>query len=649
LVGYTGAHLEEVHLRQVHADGRVMVEARVAVQRWSEAPLIAAVRITAPDAEIMESSTAIMPSGEATVKVPIVQPQLWWPNGYGQQPIYRVEVSVCQSDSPCDTPLDRRTFQIGLRTVELRQEEDQWGRSFAFVVNGFPIFAKGSNWIPADSFPTRITVEHLEGLIRSAAETHQNMLRVWGGGFYEEERFYDLCDRYGILVWQEFIFSCSIYPLDDPEFVENVRIETIQNVRRLRHRASLALWCGNNEMEWGWSDWGWNRPELQELKAAYYRFFHHTLREWCAAEDPDHTYWPSSPSSDIPFENPNGQRQGDAHYWDVWHGRKPFTAYRDQYPRFMSEFGFQALPPLATIRIYADEADWNMTSYIMEQHQKNASGNALMVGQMLDTFQLPKDFDSLVYLSMVLQSEGIRYGVEHWRRHVERVAGTLYWQLNDCWPVASWSSLDYLGRWKALHYAARRFYAPLMLSIEDRPPEQGIYVTSDLRETWEGAVRWSLETLRGDVLASGQEPVKVAPLASPHVRTLDFADRVSDDNRRELIFIAELWQGDRRVALQVATFVPTKHLSLTDPAVTAHLRSEEGQLIVELASGSLARLLELSLEGADVIFSDNYFDLPALRTVTVSCPQPAGWTLVQARAALKIRSVYDSYAHRAAI
>jgi beta-mannosidase len=315
----------------------------------------------------------------------------------------------------------------------------------------------------------------------------------------------------------------------------------------------------------------------------------------------------------------------------------------------MSEFGFQALPPLATIRIYADEADWNMTSYIMEQHQKNASGNALMVGQMLDTFQLPKDFDSLVYLSMVLQSEGIRYGVEHWRRHVERVAGTLYWQLNDCWPVASWSSLDYLGRWKALHYAARRFYAPLMLSIEDRPPEQGIYVTSDLRETWEGAVRWSLETLRGDVLASGQEPVKVAPLASPHVRTLDFADRVSDDNRRELIFIAELWQGDRRVALQVATFVPTKHLSLTDPAVTAHLRSEEGQLIVELASGSLARLLELSLEGADVIFSDNYFDLPALRTVTVSCPQPAGWTLVQARAALKIRSVYDSYAHRAAI
>jgi beta-mannosidase len=647
LEGYTGARLEQVHLRQAHADGQVTVEARVTVERWSEAPLIAEVRITAPDAEAMASNTAITPSGEATVQVPIVQPQLWWPNGYGPQPLYRVEVSVRPSDSPGDTPLDRRIFQMGLRTVELRQEEDTWGRSFAFVVNGVPIFAKGSNWIPADSFPTRITGEHLEGLIRSAAETHQNMLRVWGGGFYEEERFYDLCDRYGILVWQEFIFSCSVYPLDDGEFLENVRVEAMQNIRRLRHRASLALWCGNNEMEWGWADWGWNRPELQAMKDAYDRFFHHTLREWCAAEDPDHSYWPSSPSSDIPFENPNGQRQGDAHYWDVWHGRKPFTAYRDQYPRFMSEFGFQALPPLATIRTYADEADWNMTSYIMEQHQKNASGNALMVGQMLDTFRLPKDFDSLVYLSLALQAEGIRYGVEHWRRHKDRVAGTLYWQLNDCWPVASWSSLDYFGRWKALHYAARRFYAPLMLSIEDCPPQQAIHVTSDLRELWEGTVRWSLETLRGEVLASGQEPVKAAPLASTHVRTFDFADRVSDDNRRELIFIAELWQGDWRVALRAAAFVPTKHLSLTDPAVTAHLRGENGQLIVELASHSLARLVELALEGCDVIWSDNYFDLPAGRIVTVSCSLPAGWTLAQAHAALKVRSVYDSYVHQA--
>ena len=631
-------------MRQQHADGQVMVEALVSIQRWSDVSLTAVVRVSAPDGKVTENSSEITPKGETVLKVIIANPQLWWPNGYGAQPLYQVDVSLWQADSANPQPLDQCTYQIGLRTLELRQVADQWGRSFEFVVNGVRIFAKGSNWIPADSFPTRISDGYLEGLIRSAAETHQNMLRVWGGGFYEEERFYDLCDRYGILVWQEFIFSCSIYPLDQPEFIENVRVEAQQAIRRLRHRASLALWCGNNEMEWGWVDWNWNRPEHQELKAAYDQFFHHTLPAWVKAEDPDRAYWPSSPSSDTPFEDPNGQRQGDAHYWDVWHGRKPFTAYRSQYPRFMSEFGFQALPPLATIRTYAAPIDWNMTSYIMEQHQKNASGNSLMVGQMLDTFRLPKDFSSLVYLSMVLQAEGIRYGVEHWRRHMDRVSGTLYWQLKDCWPVASWSSLDYFGRWKALHYAARRFYAPLMLSIEDKPTEQGLYITNDLLQPWEGAIRWSLETLQGVVLASGQEQIKVAAQAVTHIRTLDFADRVTDANQRELAFVAELLQGEQCLEMRVASFVPTKHLSLEDPGMKVVMRSDKDQLVIELATRSLARLVELSLEGADVVFSDNYFDLPAGRTVTISCPMPVGWTVDQALTALKIRSVYDSYA-----
>ncbi len=352
LEGYSKARLAEVQLRQEHADGQVVVEVRTAIERWGEASLTAVVRITTPDGEVVEKDAAISAGNEVIVNVPISKPELWWPNGYGGQPLYQVEVSLIDATTGM---LDWRKYQIGLRTIELRQQEDQWGRSFVFVVNNIPIFAKGSNWIPADSFPTRITDEYLEGLLRSAAETHQNMLRVWGGGFYEEERFYDLCDRYGILVWQDFIFSCSIYPLDSQEFLENVHVEVTENVRRLRHRACLALWCGNNEMEQGWVDWGWKGTEYQDLKAAYDRFFHHTLPEWCQAEDPDHSYWPSSPSSDTPFDDPNGQRQGDAHYWDVWHGRKPFTSYRDQYPRFMSEFGFQALPPLETISTYADK------------------------------------------------------------------------------------------------------------------------------------------------------------------------------------------------------------------------------------------------------------------------------------------------------
>jgi len=645
LEGYREAHFTEVHLRQDHANGRVVVEVRVAVQRWEQTPLTAVMRITTPKGEILEGKASITDGDEVMVKVPIPHPELWWPNGYGGQPLYQVKIALTRTDTLAAEPLERRIYQLGLRTVELRQQQDQWGRSFVFVVNGVPIFAKGSNWIPADSFPTRITDQYLEGLIRSAVDTHQNMLRVWGGGFYEEERFYDLCDRYGILVWQEFIFSCSIYPLDNPEFIENLRMEVVENIRRLRHRACLALWCGNNEMEMGWVDWNWNHPELHDLKSAYDRFFHHTLPAWCQAEDPDHAYWPSSPSSDTPFDDPNGQRQGDTHYWDVWHKRKPFSAYREQYPRFMSEFGFQALPPLATIHTYAEESDWNMTSYIMEQHQKNASGNSLMVGQMLDTFRLPKDFDSLVYLSMALQAEGIRYGVEHWRRHPDRVAGTLYWQLNDCWPVASWSSLDYFGRWKALHYAARRFYAPLMLSIEDNPPEMLVHLTNDLLEPWEGIVKWSLETLDGEVLISAHVPAKVIPQAATQVCKLDFSDRISDENIRSLVFIAELWQGDRFISRQMASFVPIKHLSLSDPVVEVNLSIKDDQLIVNLKAKSTALLVEASLRGSDVIFSDNYIDLKPGQPTQISCLLPAGWTLSRAKKEFRLRSIYDSYSH----
>ena len=644
LEGCASARIEEVHLRQVHIDGQVTIEARVSVQNWDGAACSVRMQVIAPDGQARVTEAGVTPGKDANLQIQVANPQLWWPNGYGEQPLYQVNVELYLADDVWD----QKDYQLGLRTIELRQEPDEWGKSFTFVVNGQAIFAKGSNWIPADSFPTRISDDYLEGLIRSAVQTHHNMLRVWGGGFYEEERFYDLCDRYGILVWQEFVFACSIYPLDDPAFVENLRVEAVENVRRLRHRTSLALWCGNNEMEWGWADWGWKAPEFNDMKVVYDQFFHHTLPAWCLAEDPDHSYWPSSPSSDIPFEDPNGQVQGDAHYWDVWHGRKPFTAYRNQYPRFMSEFGFQALPPLATIRTYAEEPDWNMTSYIMERHQKNDSGNQLMVAQMLDTFRLPKDFESLVYLSMVLQAEGIRYGVEHWRRHTDRVAGTLYWQLNDCWPVASWSSLDYFGRWKALHYAAKRFYAPLMMSIEDGPAEQGVYLSSDLKNDWEGSLRWSLETLDGQVLETGQEPAKVTPFGVAALFHRDFSDQLAGDRSRDLAFVAELWQQEQLASRQTAFFVPTKHLNLADPSISVQLSIEGDCLQIELSSQAMARLVEIELEGADLVFSDNYFDLPAGRKAKVSATLPEGWTLPRAKAAIKVRSIYDFYAHGAA-
>ncbi|MFH1523536.1 MAG: glycoside hydrolase family 2 protein, partial [Chloroflexota bacterium] len=507
LEGYSQARLEDVHIRQLHENGNVTLATVVKAEAWDDSDLHAVFEVTSPDGQTRTSEATLVPTGTGksivNLQSIIENPQLWWPNEFGNQPLYRLDVTLRHGKAI----LDRRNFQVGLRTVELRREPDQWGESFNFVVNGVPIFIKGADWIPADSFPTRAGDAYVEGLIRDAAAAHMNMLRVWGGGFYPEERFYDLCDRYGILIWQDFIFACGIYPEDDA-FAENVRQEAIENVRRLRHRASLALWCGNNEMEQGWADWKWNDPNdpaVQQLKAGYDRMFHHLLPDVVAAEDPDRPYWPSSASSGIPFSEPDGQQRGDTHYWDVWHGRQPFTAYRQQFPRFMSEFGFQALPPYKTVQTYAAPADQNMTSYVMEHHQRSGSGNGLMVAQMTDTFRMPKDFQSLVYLSMVLQAEGIRYGVEHWRRNRDRVGGTLIWQLNDCWPVASWSSIDYFGRWKALHYAARKFYAPALLSVEDKGTSMGLFVTNDATQAWSGEIRWRLETLTGECLDSGTE------------------------------------------------------------------------------------------------------------------------------------------------
>jgi beta-mannosidase len=678
LEAFSVARIEGVHIRQAHKDQGVVVSCEVRVEGVGGEELGAEMKITAPNGdEYFE--TGEISDGEGSLKIQIVEPQLWWPNGYpstslktgGEQNLYDVAVTLESGDEV----LDSKNYKIGLRTIELKQEDDEFGKSFQFVVNGVPIFAKGANWIPADSFITRFSDERLEKLIADAAASHQNMLRVWGGGLYEEERFYDLCDQYGLLVWQDFTFACSIYPLDESEFLENVHIEAEQNMRRLRHRASLALWCGNNEIEQGWESWGWAphpledmiptmvaqypeirplveaagprnfSPDWETLKNGYDQFFHHLLPVWVAKIDPDTPYWPSSPSSNTPFRDVNSESHGDAHYWDVWHGRKPFSAYRGSYPRFMSEFGFQAFPTMETIEAYAAPEDRNLTSYIMEHHQRGNHGNGLIIAQMTDTFRMPKDFTAWIYLSLILQAEGIRYGVEHWRRNMHRVAGTLYWQLNDCWPVASWASIDYFGRWKALHYAAKRFFAPVLLSVEDKAPLMDVHVTSDLVAEWGGTLKWTLESISGEVVDSGSLDVSANPLADTLVLSFDFSDRINPQNERDLIFICEVWQGEKYISTAVGTFVPSKHLSLTKPNLSVTMRSKNKLIEFTLSPDSLTRFVELKLGGApETVFSDNYFDIPAERSVTVTCPLPEGWTLAKAEEALKVYSLYDSFA-----
>lgn len=671
LEAYTTAKLDAVHVRQAHDDGAVALTSTVTVQRWRDADLTVTIRVTAPDGDVFETQAELNASdAEAELTLKIDSPELWWPNGLGAQLLYGIEVMLQEGDAL----RDRQTFNLGLRTVELRQEADAHGTSFTFVVNGVPIFAKGANWIPADSFPTQLTTARLEHLIASAAAANMNMLRVWGGGYYEDDRFYDLCDRYGLLVWQDFIFSCSVYPGDDT-FVENVRVEVVQNIRRLRHHPSLALWCGNNEMEWGWVGWGWTDRVAPELRDDYDQMFHHLLPALCADHDPDRPYWPSSPSSGTPFIEPGGVHAGDTHNWEVWHGEYPFEHYREHPSRFVSEFGFQSLPPLETIRTYADEDDWNMTSYMMEHHQRNAAGNGKIITYMTDHFRLPKDFPSLVYLTQLLQAEAVRTGVEFWRRSMDCTSGALYWQLNDCWPVASWASLDYYGRWKALHYAARRFFAPVLLTAEKRDYDESspttthetgylfqptpgpfvdLFVANDNVDAWTGSVRWSLETLAGRVVAAGDEQVTVRGLSSIRVTDLNFEGIVEPSNERDLVLTCELVEGDHVLSRDVLSFVPAKHLSLSDPGLTWTVSQTDEGFAIELHAKALARFVWLSFGEADggfAVFSDNYFDVPAGRSITVSVSSgggllpglPSDWDLDRVRDRLQVRSLVDSF------
>ena len=660
LAGYSAARIEDVRVRQVHGRTRVEVHVEAEIERFSYAGLIVRARLTSPDGVVLEEAQDLAADGICgAVDFLVEDPKLWWPNGYGEQALYALEIwLVCAESSPSPQPSpfkgegargdvsdDGRPgnpqLRIGLRTIRLQREPDQWGESFYFAVNGVPIFCKGANWIPADQFPSRITEEQYRELIESAASANMNMLRVWGGGIYEDDRFYDLCDEHGILVWQDFMFACAHYPIW-PEMLESIRCEAADNIRRIRHHPCLALWCGNNEMEWGVVDWWHSDKEARQ--AEYAEIFHRLIPEVCKAEDPATPYWPSSPASPIPFANPNGETEGDGHYWDVWHGRQPFTAYRDHYFRFMSEFGFQSLPSMETVKSFAEPKDWNMTSYIMEQHQKNRGGNGNILYYMAQTFRFPRDFAMMSYVSQLLQAEAIRYGVEHWRRNRNgfRCMGTLYWQLNDCWPVVSWSSVEYNHHWKALHYYARRFYTPVLISAEETPSSVKLHVTNDLLSPFEGEVRWSLEKLDGARLESGAVRASVPAATSACVAELDFTGHLDDDTRRETIFVYELWTNNERLSMGVVTFIPSKHLELPKACISTEVFEEDGVTKIKLSSDALARFVMLDVPGRQVRFSDDWLDLPAGRSATVSVTD-SSLTTQEIANGLRIVSLRDSY------
>jgi beta-mannosidase len=573
------------------------------------------------------------------VDLEVRQPRLWWPNGLGEQHLYRVTTRLIQAGQA----IDESKTRVGLRTLELRRQADQWGKSFEFVVNGVPVFAKGANWIPADSFPTRVTRERYASLLRSARDAHMNMLRVWGGGLYESDDFYDLADEMGLLLWQDFHFSCSLYPAD-AAFVENVKVEVEEAVRRLRNHPSVALWNGNNEIEAGWFQWGWKESLPGWLWDDYQKLFHDALPKVVARFDPTRAYWPSSPSANREA-GPGSSDNGDMHYWGVWHGREPFSAYEKQVTRFMSEYGFQSFPEMRTIRSFAKDEDLGLETPVMLSHQKSPNGNQLIREYMLRDYPAPKDFASFLYLSQVLQAEGVKVSAEHLRRMRPRTMGSLYWQLDDCWPVASWSSIDYHGRWKALHYYARRFYDDLLVSLEQEQDanEVGVHVTSDRTAAVKASLRLVLLDLAGSVLWERREDVDVAPLGSRRHLAVPTATLLAARDPRQVFLRAELIVDGRVVSSNSRFFVPMKDLALAKPAIGADATAVEGGFRIVLSTNTLARHVRLAFDADEGSFSDDFFDLVPGQPQEVTYRPGGAVDLATFRKGLAITSLVDAF------
>ncbi|HYW69916.1 MAG TPA: glycoside hydrolase family 2 protein [Pyrinomonadaceae bacterium] len=567
----------------------------------------------------------------------IQHPQLWWPNGLGAHPLYGFQAQVIVDGAS----IDQKNTRVGIRTLELRQTPDASGKTFAFFINNVPVFAKGANWIPADSFPTRITKAKYRQLVGSARDANMNMLRVWGGGIYESDDFYEACDEMGIMLWQEFMFACSMYPANS-EFLDNVRHEAVDNVIRLRNHPSIVVWCGNNEIETAWLHWGWKKDLPAGLWDDYKKIFHGVLQQVVAAYDPTRPYRPSSPSANLE-EDPEAQRIGDTHYWQVWHAALPFSEYEKQRPRFMSEYGFQSFPQIETVKTYTLPNERDIQSPIMLAHQRHPRGNQLIREYMLREYPEPKDFESFLYVSQVLQAEGIRTGAEHLRRIMPRNMGSLYWQIDDCWPVASWSSIDYYGRWKALQYYARHFYANLLISPHEEDGRLKFYVVSDETKPTAATMRISVMDFNGKVMQQLDRETTIAPLASQSYFDMAPADLLKGTDAKSSFVYCELVVGGKVVSTHDHFFAPFKELRLPHPGVTYDVATAPGGFRLTVKSDKFAKAVYFTDGDSDGAFSDNYFDVIPGKPVVIDFHADAPLSLKDFRDRLSVRSMVDAF------
>jgi beta-mannosidase len=660
VVAYDSARIADLWVRQDLSDPkRALLQVNVQVERFGGQEL--ALEIEALfGGQVVSQMTIPSASASIQTQIAIDNPELWWPNGWGEPALYTIVATLKTSRAD----IHSRRIRIGLRTVELVQERDERGQTFRFKVNGHVIFCKGANWIPAGALRDRLTVAHYRRLLSSCRETHMNMLRVWAGGVYEPDCFYDLCDELGIMLWHDFMFACGPY-LAAASYLENVRDEIANVVRRLRHHPSIVLWCGNNEQESDMPKWvkRWQTVTWEDFDQVFYE----TIPRMAGRYDPDRPYWPGSPHHplDRKAEKPDYESaSGDAHLWEVWHGDQPFSWYVEHLDyRFVSEFGFYSLPTMETIRSFTAPDDRYLSSYVMDLHNKTGRksrrnedlGNVTIARYLASMFKMPSGFENWVYLSQVMHGEGMKIAVEAYRRNYPWTTGALYWQLDDNWPTISGSSMDYFGRWKALQYMARHFFNPVLVCGWVEGACVRIWGVNDYLRQMPCTLEWALARFDGGQVGRGAQHVSLPANGSMLLAELDLARTVGEDpehttyrdtnyaNRAQYYLAFRLVQGECVLSSNVFFFAPFKYLTLEQPQLSWQVAKENDGLVVTLAAERFAAFVELGLANHYARFLDNYFHLlpGELKKIRIA---ECNLTEEEVRQQFYVKSLFHSYA-----
>ncbi|MEN5069526.1 glycoside hydrolase family 2 protein [Stenotrophomonas sp. TWI1183] len=640
-----------VHTRALDA-ARADLEIAVEVESAAVGTAAVQLEVLDPDGKRVAriDRRAMLQAGDNRITIPVAlqNPRRWWPVGQGEQARYTVRATL----APGTADASRIEQRTGLRTVELRREADRnGGQGFAFVINGVPIFAKGANVIPFDMFPARVDEARIRRELTAARDANMNMLRNWGGGYYEDDVFFDIADELGLLVWQDFMFGGGMQPGYDPAFRANVVGEARDNVRRLRHHPSVVLWCGNNEEETAWKDWGHGRDLTAadpvfaaQVWQGYVDLFGNDLRQVVAEEGLGVPYWSSSPGNDLD-EKANDSTRGDKHYWQVWgNPALPVTAYLRETPRFMSEYGLQAWPVLRTLDGIIPAAEQQVDSPTVRAHQKfmAGEGNQRLLKYIEEEYGTPRDFPAFVYLSQVMQADGIQLAALHHRASRPYTMGSLYWQLNDVWPGASWSSIDYAGRWKALHFHARRFFADHAVAALRDDGTTRVSLLNDRQQGLQATWRLRVIDLDGTLRSEQRHAAALPPLSALEVGRFADADLLKGADPTRTVAVVELFDGGKRLSQQVVYFVPAKAVALSRPAIDSALRADGDGYVLTLRSPTLVRALWIAFDGLDATLDDNALDLVPGETVTIRLRADADLATLQK--ALRLTSLVDTSA-----